>query len=103
MIDWNALLQAIVASGVVAAGLSVVFQAYFDRKLKQYEIKLAAATELRTQIGKDRIEEYKKLSALVSSARKRAVDLSERKTPKADEISELASKVKALENLVYEL
>lgn len=97
MIDWNALLQTIVASGAVAVALSYVF----NRKLKEYEAKLRELTELRVKIGMDRIEEYKKLSNLVTSVRKHAVDLCEMSDPTEDEISAVVSKVDDLQKAIH--
>jgi len=111
MVDWNALLQALVTSGTVATAVGIVFKKYtekriehvFDKKLKEYEAKLKESTELRIGIGKDRIEEYKKLSGLVQSVRKHAVDLCEKPDPAVDEISELLSEVKDLQDIIYNL
>src|SRR6516164_1458447 len=109
MIDWNVLLQALVTSGAMATAVGVVFKKYteksiehiFDRKMKEYEAKLREATELRIGIGKSRIEEYKKLSSLVQSVRKQAVDLCAKPDPALDEISGLLSKVKDLQDTIY--
>jgi hypothetical protein len=111
MIDWNALLQAIVASGAVAGAVFFVFKKYtekriehvFDRKLKEYEARLQEATALRIGIGKDRVEEYKRLSAMVMSVRKHAVNLYEMSNPTPDGISTLMSEAQDLENLIYGL
>jgi hypothetical protein len=111
MVDWNALLQALVTSGTVATAVGIVFKKYtekrielvFDKKLKEYEAKLKESTELRIGIGKDRIEEYKKLSGLVQSVRKHAVDLCEKPDPAVDEISGLLSEVKDLQDIIYNL
>ena len=111
MFDLNAFLQTLVTSGAVAGALSFVFKKYtekrieyiFDMKLKEYEAKLQESTALRIGIGKDRIEEYKKLSALVSSVRKHAVNLFEKPDPTVDEISGLMSEAKELEKMIYDL
>lgn len=111
MIDWNALLQTIVASGAVAGALSYVFKKYteksiehvFDRKLKEYEAKLQVLTAIRIEFGTARIKEYKKLSALVTSIRKHAVNLCETSAPTEDEISALMSEAQDLENMIYDL
>src|SRR5271157_3515608 len=102
MVDWNAILQALVTSGAVATAVGIVFKKYtekrieyvFDKKLKEYEAKLQEATEVRIAIGKARIEEYKRLISVVQSVRKQAVDLSANADPGADETSGLLSKVK---------
>jgi hypothetical protein len=111
MLDWNALLQALVTSGIVATAVGIVFKKYtekriehvFDKKLKEYEARLKELTELRIGIGKDRIEEYKKLSGLVQSVRKRAVDLCDKPDPAVEEISSLEQEVKDLQDLIYNL
>jgi hypothetical protein len=111
MIDWNALLQALVASGTVATAVGIVFKKYtekriehvFDKKLKEYEAKLKEATELRIGIGKDRIEEYKKLSGLVQAVRRHAVDLCQTRDPAADEVAGLLAEVKDLQGVIYNL
>ena len=111
MLDWNALLQAIVTSSAVATAVGIVFKKYtekriehvFDRKMKEFEAKLKEATELRIGIGKDRIEEYKKLSGLVQSVRKLAVDLCADADPAADDIAGLRSMAKDLQKMIYDL
>ncbi|PXF56682.1 MAG: hypothetical protein C4B59_16520 [Candidatus Methanogaster sp.] len=111
MVDMDVLLQTIVASGAVAGALSLVFKVYtekridhvFDRKLKEYEAKLQESTELRVNFGKNRIEQYAKLSALVLSVRKKAVDLCEMPTPTEKEISELNKEAKNLQEMIYDL
>jgi hypothetical protein len=111
MVEWNALFQALIASGAAAAASGFVFKKYtekriehvFDKKLKEYEAKLKESTELRIAIGKDRIEEYKKLSGLVQSVRKHAVDLCEKPDPPVAEISGLLSEVKKLQDKIYNL
>jgi hypothetical protein len=111
MVDWNTLQQTFVTSAIVAAAVGFVFKQYtekriehvFDKKLKEYEAKLKESTELRIGIGKDRIEEYKKLSGLVQSVRKHVVDLCEKPDPAVDEISGLLSEVKALQGIIHNL
>lgn len=111
MIDWNALLQTIIASGVAAGAMSYVFKKYtekriehvFDRKLKEYEAKLQESTALRIKIDTIRIEGYNKLSALMASARKDAVDLCEMSDPTEYDISKLMSKAAALQDMVHDL
>ncbi len=107
MIDWNALLQVLTATGVVATVLGVVFKKYtekrieivFDMKLKKYEAKLKESTEINI----NRIKEYKTLSSLVQSVRKRAVNLCENPDSPVDEISVLLSEVKDLQGKIYDL
>lgn len=111
MIEWNTLFQTIVTSSAIAGALSYVFKKYtekriehvFDRKLKEYEAMLQESTALRIGIGKDRIEEYKKLSAIVMSVRKHATNLCEKPDQTADDISGLTSEAKDLENMIYDL
>jgi hypothetical protein len=115
MIDWNSLLQAIVSSGIVAGFVTgvvlFVFQKYtekrlehiFNRRLKEYESKLEEATALRIGIGTDRIEEYKRLSALINTVRKHVVTLLEKPNLTTKDISELMSEARALEKMIYDL
>lgn len=111
MVDWNALIQVLTASGAVATAVGVVFKKYtekriehvFDKKLKEYEAKLQAATAVRIGIGTERIDEYKKLSGLVQSIRKEAVDLCSNPDPAAAEISRALLSVKELQNTIYQL
>ena len=110
MMEWDALIQTLISSSIVAGGLSFVFKQYtekriehvFDKKLKEYEAKLQEATALNIGIGTDRIEEYKKLSALVNSIRKHAVVLSANPHASENNIGKLNSEAKKLENLIYE-
>jgi hypothetical protein len=115
MYDWPALFQTFLASGLasgmVGGILVFVFKIYAERKidhafnlrLKEYEAWLRRATELQLQIGKDRIEEYKKLSALILSVRKHVVELCENREPSLDMITTVTDEVKDLEKLIYDL
>ena len=111
MVDWNALLQVLTASGAVATAVAVVFKKYtekqiehvFDRKLKEYEAKLQAATAVRIGIGTERINEYKKLSGLIQSVRKDAVDLCSNPNAGADEFSRVLLSIRELQNTIYQL
>lgn len=110
MINWDALVQAIITSGAIATAVGVVFRKYtekriehvFDKKMKEYEAKLQERTELRIGIGKDRIAEYKRLSHLINSVRKEAVDLCAKLDLTAVEISGLTSKVHDLQEVIYQ-
>lgn len=109
-VNLEALLQAIITSGAIATAVGVVFRKYtekrieqvFDKKMKEYEARLQERTELRIGIGKDRIAEYKRLSHLVNSVRKQAVDLCAKPDLTADDIVGLGAQVKDLQELIYQ-
>ena len=115
MFDWSAVFQTFLASGIVSGGIGAilvfVFKKYTDRridhvfklKLKEHEEWLRRASELQIQIGKDRIEEYKKLSALLMRVRKNVIDLCEKDDPTSGEITAVMAEVKDIENMIYDL
>lgn len=109
--NWSALFQQIITSGVVIAGVVLVFWKYveksmeqiFDRKLKEFEARLSVASALWIEMGRDRTQGYRTLSSLVLSVGRHAIDVCQNPEASQDEIEELTSEIRELERTLYGL
>lgn len=111
MVDWNALLHAVVGSGAGAAIVWLVAQKYaekriaytFDKELKSHESALKITSDQWSRLCEVRMKEYSKLSGLVSSVRRHAIDLCAKSCPTPEEIKTFKTEVDNLQEMVYSL
>lgn len=109
--EWGGMLQALITSGVVAGVLGAVLNKSteravdhaFDRRIKDYEAKLAVATAAWTELQKVRQEKYRTLAQLVSLAGRHALDLAEHSAAPPREVELALIEANKLEETLAEL